>query len=558
MITVLYGITYGIPILILALFISAIFKRTKHLKPTENLLSFLFIFAFFIIVPFLIYLAGIFHAGKGFIGFYLSLSGVLREFYLKDKIVFVFFSFYLASIHTLGLLPFLAILQFVSARNKLYRATSGVHTEKTEINKKELDELENLIQTVKTNIGIKENVNIKILEGRKAHKIIGSSNCAVIKYRDSIYLLFGRNFLELFSKGTISKDEVRAILLHEFSHILNRDYLVPVASKVILNRRFSLVMYFSFSVLLATIGRYPFLFGPGALHQAPFYSLPYPLVLLLAFSAVFGLLGVGLSFMAMSLQRCEVLADYLAVQYVFPKVLKGAIIKMSIISEAGNSVALNFSSKSEPISTKRKHNFLCSFLGALKTLDFFSKNNKLFHHPSLSQRIKALDNPSIIIEEEAKGLLSLELFGVIGVSAMIAIGFMLILLNSFIPNINLRDVNWFAFSYAMYFWLVLLACLPLRYAKNPFVFSKRNVKLIAVYGLFVTIFSNFVPLVMWWKFILEKMDRSEDWIVRMFIKTQISNSIDRLVHGFIFSLVLFAIFLSVGNFIVRRKRIGVT
>lgn len=553
MITILYVVTCGVPVLVLALFILTTFKRIEHLKPTENLLGFLFIFSFFIIIPFIMYLAGIFHAGKGFIGYYLSLPSVLRQYHSEGKTVLYFFIFYLASIHILGLLPFLALLQFVSARNRLYKVASDIHIGFKGMDKNDIDELVSLIQAVKTKADIKEEVKIKVLESIKACKVIGSSNCAVVKARDSVDLILSRKFLELFSKGIISKDEVKAILFHEFGHIVNKDYLVPVASKVILNRRFILAMYFSFSILLTIMGRYPFLYGSKALLQSGFYSLPYPLLLILAFSASYAFIGIGLYFIALSLQRCEVLADNLAIQYASSKALKEAIIKMGIISEAGDSMALGFSSKSETVSGKRRHNFLWILSDILKTFNFFSKHNKLFYHPPIHQRIKALDNPGIIIGEEATGLLSFELFGIIGVFTMATMGIMLIFLHSFIRNVNWQDINWFVFSYTMYFWLVLLSCLPLRYSKNPFVFNKRNVKLIAVYSLFVAAFSDLVPLIMQWRFMLEKMDRSEGWLARMFIKTQISHSISRLIHGFIFSLVLFGVFLSIGNYIIRRK-----
>ena len=108
----------------------------------------------------------------------------------------------------------------------------------------------------------------------------------------------------------------------------------------------------------------------------------------------------------------------------------------------------------------------------------------------------------------------------------------------------------------MYFGFVFLACLPLRYAKNQFIFNKKSIKLIVVYAILISIFSNIVPSVWMWISVIEDIKSkifTDALLMKLFIKTQISNSISSLIGGFIFSLVLFLIFLSIANFIIKKR-----
>lgn len=552
---ILYVIIFGVPILTLASFVFLLSKQSRHLAPTENFIALILISSFFILIPFLMSIGDILSAQEGWKAHYLLIISMLKEWYPLSKFAFIILLLYLMAQHIIFFLPFLILFLFISARNKLYRAISNGYLDTTIIDKDSFKELENLIKNIRMDLGITKEVGTRILENAQAHRVIGGSPCAVMKYKDLIYLIFNRNFLEFFSKGSISKDEVRAVLYHEFGHIINRDYYIPILSRVIMNRRFLWLIYFSFCIFLAIVFSVKFFFGVDSYDVSGTSVLMYPIVLFLIFLSFYFIFGVSLLMVAYPFRYCEHLADNFAGGYISKEILKKAIVKLGIVSEAINSAALNFASKAKPIEARRKQTILLLLQRAwgeiLKCTCFFIRRAQLCFHPSFSDRIEAIDNPKVIMEESDSGLLNFELFGIIAVYTICTIGLAFVILNK-----HFRDKTWqyFSppiFSWIMYYWFVFIASLPLRYKENPFIFGKKNVKLIIIYSISISILVNIILIVGWERYLPEGIN--SDWLVDIFILWQNLNPLELLLGGFFITIVFFGIFLSVGNLIIKRK-----
>lgn len=546
-------VVYGSPVLAALLLALFMFKKNRNLKPTENTLGFLCLIILFVAVPFFVYVAGVLRTGKGFLGYYLAIPGTISRLYSENMMVLIHFVLYLVAIHILGILPFFAILKIALVKNRLKKAISAAERNEIYAKGRDFQELENLVKTVKAEQGISKRVDLKAIDNEKADRIIGSANCAILKLRNFFILVISSRFLELFSKGLITKDESKAIFHHEFSHIANRDYFMPVTTKAILSRKFVLLLCFTLAYYLGITTRYSFFVESRIIDQTALLSLPMFLSISIFFIAICLIFGFCLWLISLFLQRCELLADNFALQYIARKPLIDSIAKMSIVSESSGLMAMQFSSQTNSIYSSKRKTLIEDIMHSLRTMNVFSDYNKSYVHPSLSERIKFLNNPKGITEEEESGLLRFDVFG--GISAIAAGASWIILFTSswLIRNVNLQDTNLVSLSYMMYFGLVLLACSPLRYAEKPLNFDGKGVKLMAIYSALISTFCNLGPLIVSLNLIFQDYPGRPGWLVRMFIKSQIKRVISLLINGFFLSVVLFVVFISIGNLIIRMK-----
>lgn len=544
--TVICIAIFGSPLLSLALFVSMLRRKHETIKSMENTLGFFSVMLFFTVVIIIVFLGFILSHHRGFIGYYLWKIDELKDLFLEGKPTFVLYFLNFISLHAIGFLPFLSTFQFIRQKNKLYKLISNIdETSKGEIF---VEKLVKYIQAVKNDMKIEDNVEIKILEGNKELELLGHSRCAILKNQDSVYLVINKNFLELLSKGIFSEEEFKAILYHEFAHIKNKDYFIPLLSRVILNKRFSLIMYFSFSIFMATLIGMIFLSGKIHYFQkaSPFLYLLWPLVLPLLLYAPSYLISGGMYLISISTRRCEVFADYLASRFISSKVLKNAIIKTGIFSESGNLLASNFSSSSDSTFVPKKRNPLQVLLYIFKKSNIFIEPNHLYFHPSLSHRVKALDYTRIVIEDTPAGLINRGIFASV---VCYSIGTMLLLYFHMIPVP--RHVAHFSFSLIAPWWCVLFACLPLRYAQNPFIFNEENVRLTIAYSFMIALGSS--PHLVIKKSMLIGLMTLGDPLEEIAVSFLRLGSLIRFTLVFGLSLLLFCIFLSIGNFFIKRK-----
>lgn len=281
-----------------------------------------------------------------------------------------------------------------------------------------------------------------------------------------------------------------------------------------------------------------------------FSNIKYLVGLVVIFIAPCVLIGLIRWLISSLIQRCEILADNLATRYVSKKALKEAIIKLGVISETNNSVVLNFSSKTDIEFAKREnYSLVRQIMKQLKWSNIFTKHtySKLYFHPTFSERFKALDNSMAIIKEKSTGLLHFDVFFTILVYTFGVVA----IIGAWLSVGYLKNGDWqyvyFVTAIIMHCCFVLLACFPLRYAQNPFIFDKKNVKVVIIYSLTITILSSIATFMGRLRYTGGEV---KSYSV---VLSQILYGIKILGYGFIFSFVLFGVFLSVGNFVIKRK-----
>jgi cation transport ATPase len=186
-------------------------------------------------------------------------------------------------------------------------------------------------------------------------------------------------------------------------------------------------------------------------------------------------------------------------------------------------------------------------------MNIFSSHNKIYFHPNTTERIEFLNNPRAIIEEEDAGLLKFEVFGITGILIAFIPQVIVLMSEWFVKNVNWQDVNLANLSYVLYFLLVFLACVPFQHSKKQFVYNPKNIKLIAVYALLISVFTNLFPVIKNASLIFQDFSGKNDFLVRMFIKSQTSRIINMFIYGFFFAVLLFVVFIAVGNFIIKRR-----
>lgn len=526
------------PVLVVVFFVYFLSRNPRNFKNTENIIGFLCLLFLLTIVPFLTYVAEVLKHGKGFIGYYALIPSTVIRIYSSGKTALFLFLIYLLSIHALGSIPFLAIFKIVLLKNRLAGTKFAIDDNETV---KELGKLAGEIKAVR---GIRNDVEVRVVD-------VGSgSGCEIMRKGAKAVLVINRNFLESFSKGRITKEDARAVFHHEFSHLINKDYLIPVASKAILNRAFVFMIYFSFSFYVGIMSRYDF-FNENLLRPSFMSAYPIILALIPLFFAFCIMLGFCLWALSLFLRRCEMLADNLAIQHVPRKSLIDALAKMSVISETAGLLAMPF--YSQPEFGKKKRTLIEDIVYALKTMNVFSSYNKIYLHPGISERIELLNNPQKIIEEENIGILRFDVFSSIGVLIMFFSGISLAVSELLVGNVNWRDVNLVSASFVMYLVLVFLACLPLQYSNKQFVYDANGIKMVLIYSLFISAFSNTGIIMKNVTLMFQDFSGKPDWIVGMFIKSQFSRIADLFLKGFFLAVFLFVVFITIGNFIVRIR-----
>ena len=536
MVIALSIIVYGIPVFAIACFEYFLLRNSGNLRSAENAFGFLLLFCFLVILPFVIYIAEIFRNGRGFLGYYLAVPETLSSLYHLDKAALLSFIVYLASIHVLGILPFFSIPGIIFRKRNIPKEGLVVSDAES------VREFENLANGIKALRGIRGKVEVKVVKE--------GSGCAILKRGDNITLFISKSFLDLFLNGSIQKEEIEAIFHHEFSHVVNKDYLIPVVSKAVLNKRFALMFCFPFSLYLGIVARYSFPIEKIQ-HQTLSFSCPLILSVILPFLCCCLLLGSCLWAVSLFLRRCEMLADNLAIQYVSKKTLIDAIVKMSVISETAGIFEMPFASQFG--SEKKKRSLFVDIMYALKTMNIFSSFNKKYFHPGIAERIALLNNPGAIVEEENTGLLRFDVFCALVIFTAAIMNLASLISAWFIKNINGEDIVFMGSSYMLYFILVILSCLPLLSLKKQFVYNVKNFSLIAVYSIFISILANAVLLIRNVAYIFQDFSGKPSWHVEMFIKLQISRIVNLCIYGFLFSVILFAVFIAVGNFILRAR-----
>ncbi|MFH0795996.1 MAG: M48 family metalloprotease [Candidatus Omnitrophota bacterium] len=505
------------------------------------MLGFQILLSFFLLVPFATYATSVLRNEQGLIGFYSLLFTSAFKLYTQTKAGFLHFFLYIASIHVLGFLPFLALILYVTTKNRFLNIALSSISNVDENFKSGIAEIENAVTSVKTAMPLKEKVEIRFFHKRNTQ--LSSFNCTVLRMKSTILLVFGARMPEAISKRVISIDELKAVICHEFGHVSNKDDFIPFATRVILNRWFLITLFIALTLFLQE-GRYVLLPVGKRLN-----FLPYPLTLLITSFASLVAVGMGWRYASLCLQRCEVFADLVAVRYIPAHILKNAILKMSILAEKSSNSSFSFASESSFTDVKRHH-----ILEVFRPFNIFSARGRLPYHPALSRRLKILDSSSSDIEEQQTGLLNFEIFGFVGVFTAGTAGILMGLTGNLLKSVAQQDLSVVAFSFTMYFLLVFLACFPLRYTKNEFKYDKKGIKLLTIYSVTVGIMSNIVPLINRWVFITNNLGRNVDWEGRMYLRTQISHSISSVISGIIFSMVLFLIFSSVANNTNKTRR----
>jgi len=151
--------------------------------------------------------------------------------------------------------------------------------------------------------------------------------CGIIGKDKRLALLVSKDFVRAFQEGQLTKEEVEAIFFHEIAHIKNKDYFLPLWSKMFIQSRLFFIAWGSFILgMIASSAAFVKMEGLGAVLNWSLLSK----VIILTFGFVL-LKGVIYTLLGENLRGREYLADSSAIRYTSRDATTRAIKKSAML-----------------------------------------------------------------------------------------------------------------------------------------------------------------------------------------------------------------------------------
>lgn len=362
-------------------------KEISPIKPLENTFTIIFVFVLLFLFP-LCWFYAMINASKGITLFY---QDFFRRFagylwggdFLRAVLFFLFYFF----IHISGLIVPIGVLFWVLFGHPKFLSRLKNQNVIYNVSKdKVFEELKSLFLEAMRKAGLNLIPNFVTLD-LSSDNNLWFSNCAIItRGRNKLFVLISKDFMNLYRNEEINRDEVKAIFLHEISHVVHRDHFFPLWAKQFTQSK--LFFFTALSFLLAIF--VSLLWVWKEFHVNPFLPPSFdvkfkllvrliilPLVLIFLFRCVIW------QIIAKVLREREYLADARAgFLYSNPKLLIRAIRKSSFI--LGDQDGLLFS---QAMYVKEA---AIKVFAKVKKFIYQFVTGSIDWHPSASERIMAI------------------------------------------------------------------------------------------------------------------------------------------------------------------------
>lgn len=308
------------------------------------------------------------------------------------------------------------------------------------------------------------------------------SGCGIIGKSENLALLFSKDFVRAFEEKQLGKEEVEAIFFHEISHIVNKDYFLPLWSKMFIRSRLFFVAWASILIgfVCASVA-FTKMEGLSAVFNWNLVSK----VLILTIGYIL-LRGVIKILIGGILREREYLADnHATYHYTDRNTMTEAIKKSALLFTGGDKFSwLSFGRQSVTYA-----------ITEVPKEDAFSEIKKLFSdlfsreaswHPDPAKRIAALDEQRIaLLRGKGKRYLKDVIVSTLFVTVFLfgAVLFLEFFSPEWLPRFHTPLNTFFILFYFLAICtLVIYHILPLQFW-NTALFQKR---LTASWTLFLT------------------------------------------------------------------------
>ena len=280
-----------------------------------------------------------------------------------------------------------------------------------EVESKALQDLKDIFFDCLKVTNLKPSVKIFLLN-KSGEDLASFSGCGVIGKGENIIVLLSQKLVDLFREGRLNTEEIKAIFLHEISHIVHKDHFFPLWTKQFTQSRLFTFTYLSLVLailcaLSASIARD----GMIVVRYVKWKSLGISFA---TFSTGLLLLRSSIwQFIAQAMREREYMADARAgYLYTTPHIMTKAIEKAtflfpvqktfsSFLSFGGRNRMFDSSSEATEILNKTHDIFV-----NVKQVLFRFLTGKVNWHPSSLRRIKALKQNENLIKGEKGNFIS--------------------------------------------------------------------------------------------------------------------------------------------------------
>ena len=379
--------------------------------PTENTLRFAFICISLISFPLIFSGLGML-SGEGGASYYSTILKQLAHYWEHNKLAAFLHLSSSFFFHLSGLIIPLGISFYFLFGYKWF-----LHSHKyqeifpREVESKVLQDVKNIFFECLRVTNLEPSVKILLLS-KSASALAGFSCCGIIGKGENLTFLLSQRFVDLFQEGKVTTDEIKAIFLHEVSHIVHKDHFLPLWTKQFTESRLFTFTYLGFVLaILCTLSTFIAREGMIAFRYVKWGSLGLSFA---TFSVGLLLLrSVAWQFIAQAMREREYLADArVAYIYMTPDIMVRALEKETIIlllqkilssifSFEGRSKTPSSKCQTTEISSK----ILCIFLKVKQVL-FRFLTGKVDWHPSTLWRVKALKRNENLFKGERGSFIS--------------------------------------------------------------------------------------------------------------------------------------------------------
>lgn len=271
--------------------------------------------------------------------------------------------------------------------NKKYELSSGLIKGNATV-----QELFNVFSSCLEIAGLKKEVKVFLLDEESRTSPI-FSGCGVVGKGENLALLFSKDFIKAFEDKKLEKQEVEAIFFHEIGHVVNKDYFLPLWSKMFIRSRLFFVAWAA--LMMGAVCASGVSFKTEGL-SAIFNWSVVARAAILTFGFVL-LRGVISAFISGILREREYLADrHATYHYTDQKTMIGTIKKAALLFTGGSRFSwFSFGQSDSAVHATTK---------ALKETGIFMEFKQLFSdimgkrviwHPDPMKRIKALSEERV-------------------------------------------------------------------------------------------------------------------------------------------------------------------
>lgn len=198
-------------------YVSPFLKRTPSITVANSRLRIFLVFILMISVPIVLGFAMLSQAGH-YTNFY--------ELWTESKAAGIFFLLHIACILVGGaIVPFTTVFYFYSGYKRFmekhrYEEVSAHSKDKT------LSQLWQIFSECMNTAGVKATVKLVVVKEKP--KYVPILECGIVGKGKNAAMLLSTHFVNLFREEKLTKEDIKAVFLHELGHIFHNDHFMPL------------------------------------------------------------------------------------------------------------------------------------------------------------------------------------------------------------------------------------------------------------------------------------------------------------------------------------------